>query len=212
MKKNKTFYIALYGIMLAAIAVAMQLDRWLSLGLPTSTAAIVLLVMFSFAFVKNEWHIAFFAGVFFGLASLIKEFILPGVLGTALLAGAPYLLPVQYLLTRVPVGIAAFGAYRLLLLLTKNSSMSARARQILCISVGTFIGLMVNTALFLGCSIAIKMAMGMEYTGFFATIWAVMFTNIVPEYLISMIGAPLVVLGVRKGLHLGIEALPKTEE
>lgn len=212
MKKTKTFYVALYGIMLAAIAVAMVLDRFFSSGLPISTAATVLLVMFSFAFVKNEWQIAFFAGVFFGLASLIKEFILPSELGAALLAGAPYLLPVQYLLTRVPVGIAGFGVYKLFLSLTKNSRMDARVRQALSISLGTLGGLIVNTVLFLGCSIIIKGMLGMEYKAFFVVIWAAMFTNIIPEYLISVIGAPLVVLGVRKGLHLGTEALPQPEE
>ncbi len=211
MKTNKAFYVALYGIMLAAIAVAMALDRLFSLGLGISTAAIVLLVMFSFAFVKNEWLIAFFAGVFFGLSSLVKELIMPGVLGQALLAGAPYLMPVQYMLTRLPVGIAAFGAYRLLLFLSKNGKMSARSRQILCISIATFVGLIVNTSLFLGSTILIQKGLGMEFKGFFAIIWAVMFTNILPEYLISIIGAPLVVLGVRKGLHLGIEALPQEE-
>ena len=218
MKTNKAYYIALYAIMFAAIFVAMMLDKAISfIGLPISLAVCVLLVTFSFAFIKNEWHIALFSGVFFGIASLLKEFIFPpnaalNPYGALLFTNYPYLLPLQYVLPRLFVGIAAFLMYKLFLILTKNSKMSARTRQILCISLGVFVGLLVNTVLFFTAMIIIKQELAVATGGLWAYIVAVFFTNIITEYPIAIILTPLIVLGVRKGLHLGIEALPLSEE
>ena len=80
--------------------------------------------------------------------------------------------------------------------------------------VGTFIGLAVNTLLFLTALNIAGGTVGKEYTPLLVTIKAVIFTNIIPEYLISMIFAPMVVFGVRKGLKLGIDGnnLKRTQE
>jgi hypothetical protein len=48
--------------------------------------------------------------------------------------------------------------------------------------------------------------------GVFVLIYGLLATNILPEYLISIIGVPLVVLGVRRGLKIGIEGLPRQSE
>ena len=45
----------------------------------------------------------------------------------------------------------------------------------------------------------------MDYTPLITVIKAALITNIIPEYLISMILSPHVALGVRRGLGLGIE-------
>ena len=50
-----------------------------------------------------------------------------------------------------------------------------------------------------------------EYTGLLAIIKVVLFTNILPEYLISILAVPQIVLGVRRGLGLGIEANKSVE-
>ncbi|MGN1066607.1 MAG: hypothetical protein ACI4QH_02230, partial [Candidatus Fimimonas sp.] len=52
---TKAYQVAKYAIMFATIFVAMMLDRVISLGLPTATAACVLLVTFSFCFLDNRW-------------------------------------------------------------------------------------------------------------------------------------------------------------
>lgn len=51
-----------------------------------------------------------------------------------------------------------------------------------------------------------KRFLGQEYTGLLVIIKTVLFTNILPEYLISLLAVPQIVLGVRRGLRLGIEA------
>ena len=51
-----------------------------------------------------------------------------------------------------------------------------------------------------------------ETNGVFVLIYGLLVTNILPEYLISIIGVPLVVLGVRRGLKIGMEGIPKQME
>ena len=71
-------------------------------------------------------------------------------------------------------------------------------------TAGIFVGLVVNTVLFLTATNLCKRFLGQEYTGLLAIIKTVLFTNILPEYLISLLAH--IVLGVRRGLRLGIEA------
>ena len=73
------------------------------------------------------------------------------------------------------------------------------------ITVATFVGLVANTLLYLVALGIYKNIAGLENSGLFATIYAVLFTNIIPEYLISLLAVPSIVLGVRKGLKLGID-------
>ena len=77
--------------------------------------------------------------------------------------------------------------------------------QVLCLTVAIFVGLVVNTVLFLSAANLYKMVLGEQYTGVFATIYLVLFTNIIPEYAVSMLFAPHLILAVRKATHLGIE-------
>ena len=72
-------------------------------------------------------------------------------------------------------------------------------------TVGTFVGLAINTLLFLTALNIGGNAIGNESTPLLVTIKAVIFTNIIPEYAISLVLVPFVVLGVRKGLKLGID-------
>ena len=72
---KKTFRIAICAIGFAVIFLAMMLDKLISLALPVSMAAVVLLVTFSLCFVFDEWLFGFLTGVFFGLASFLKAFV-----------------------------------------------------------------------------------------------------------------------------------------
>ncbi|MEG1528207.1 MAG: hypothetical protein RR248_00155 [Clostridia bacterium] len=204
--KNKTYYIALYGIMFAAIFVAMMLDRLISLALPISTAACVLLITFSFCFIKNDWLIGFFSGLFFGVASLIKGIIFNAV------AVPIYFAPLLYIVPRLFVGIGAFAVYKLFLIILKDVN-NQTVKQVISLVLGTLIGLCINTVLYLLALNGIKLYMGEEYTALFTTIKIVIFTNILPEYLISLIFVPILVLRTRVALHLGIEGrVAKIEE
>lgn len=52
---------------------------------------------------------------------------------------------------------------------------------------------------------SLQSVVGKEYNSLVFVIKGVLLTNILPEYLISMILAPHIVLGVRRGLKLGLE-------
>lgn len=197
---SKAFQVAKYAIMMATIFVAMMLDRVISLGLPISTAACVLLVTFSFCYLDNTWLTGVVVGALFGFVSFLKEFIFP----SSVAAFPVYVWPLITILPRVAMGAVAFSVYRLMLLITKKMR-SVYARQILSITVATLIGNAVNTVLFLLALNLCKIVAKMDYTSLLLVIKGVILTNILPEYLISMILAPHIVLGVRHGLKLGVD-------
>lgn len=195
-RKQAARIIALLAIMFALIFVAMMLDKMVSMFLPTgiSTASITLLVTFSLCFLHNEWWIGFAAGIMFGLASWLTAFIF----GTPITVN-----PLVSVLPRIFVGIAAFSVYRIILLLFKTKT--TRKAQIVSITIATAVGLILNTVLFLTALNVYKQVMGQDYTALFEIIKIVLYTNIIPEYAISIVAVPLVVLGVRTGLKLGID-------
>jgi len=143
----------------------------------------------------------------FGLASWVKAMIF----GEAIAIN-----PLVSLVPRLFVGISCFAVYRLVLWLVKKCTkedkfLSATKqqrwwRQTGAMTAGIFVGLVVNTVLFLTATNLCKRFLGQEYTGLLAIIKTVLFTNILPEYLISLLAVPQIVLGVRRGLRLGIEA------
>lgn len=204
---SKAYQIAKYAIMFATIFVAMMLDKVISLGLPISTAACVLLVTFSFCFLDNRWSTGIVSCALFGLASFVKEFIFP----SSVAAFPVYVWPVITILPRALMGFVAFAVYRLMLKLTAKIS-NAYTRQTVCIMVAAFFGLLTNTVLFLFTLNLCKEIAGMDYTSLLLVIKGVLLTNILPEYLISMILAPHIVLGVRRGLKLGIDGNNGKEE
>ena len=124
--------------------------------------------------------------------------------------------PLVSLVPRLFVGISCFAVYRLVLWLVKKCTkedkfLSATKqqrwwRQTGAMTAGIFVGLVVNTVLFLTATNLCKRFLGQEYTGLLVIIKTVLFTNILPEYLISLLAVPQIVLGVRRGLRLGIEA------
>lgn len=197
---SKAYQVAKYAIMFATIFVAMMLDRVISLGLPTATAACVLLVTFSFCYLDNRWSTGILSCTLFGFASFLKEFIFP----SSVAAFPVYVWPIITVLPRVVMGVVAIAVYKLLLRLTIKMK-KPYARQTLCITTATFLGLLTNTVLFLSTLNLCKNIAGMDYTSLLIVIKGVLLTNILPEYLISMILAPHVVLGVRRGLKLGID-------
>lgn len=193
---KKSYFVAVTAIMFALIFIAMMLDKTISLALPSgiSTATVTLAVTFTLCFLFNDYRFGFLAGVMFGLASWVK----------ALLFGEiPQNNPLVTLLPRIFVGITTFCCYRLILKCFKNNQ--SKKAQITAMSVSVVVGNMVNTVLFLTALNICKKVMGQEYTGLFAIIKVVIFTNIIPEYLISAIVSPLVVLSVRHGLKLGVD-------
>ena len=206
---SKAFKIAQYAIMFATIFVAMMLDKAIGfIPISFSMAVCVLLVTLSFCFLQNKWSTAVLAGLFFGLASFIKEFIFPSpLLGQVL--PVPYWLIVT-IPPRVLMTTGAFGFYRLLLLATRKVSKE-RVRQIVAITIATFVGLALNTVLFFTFLRLAKYLytviqhVSVENKGVWALIYLSLFSNIIPEYTVSLALVALIVLGVRRGLKLGID-------
>ena len=198
--RSKAYTVAKYAIMLATIFVAMMLDRAISVGLPISTAAVTILVTFSFCFLENSWTTGILAGVFFGVASFFKEFIFP----SSVSAFPVYVWPLITVLPRAIMGAVAFALYKLMLLVT-SKMRNKYSRQTVSITVAVFLGNVCNTVLFLSALNIAKRTVGMDYTPLITVIKAALITNIIPEYLISMILSPHVALGVRRGLGLGVD-------
>ena len=205
---NKAFQLAKYAVMFAVIFVAMMIDKVISLPLPFTTAICVSLVTLSFCFLENKWSTGILAGLFFGLASFIKEFMFPSPSWGNL--------PILYRLlitipSRVLMSSFAFGAYRLMLYLTKKIS-SARKRQIVSITVSVFVGLVINTFAFLS-SVYLALNIHDKISGvvdaerktILTMVYGALFTNILPEYIISLVSVSFIVLGVRRGLKLGVD-------
>ena len=205
---SKAFKVARYAVMLATIVVAMMVDRAVGMALTAglsqqlSTAAFVLLVTFSFCFLDNSWATALLSWTFFGFASFIKEFV-PGM--SSSVANLPvYVWPVVTMVPRIVSGVVAFGAYKLILLVSGKIT-NARKRQIVAMVVAIFLGNVTNTVLFLSTLNLFKMIFGVEFSALIGLIKAAAFTNIIPEYSITVVLAPFVVLGVRRGLKLGVD-------
>lgn len=194
--------VAKYAIVLATIFVAMFLDRAISLGFPVSAATIVLLVTFSFALLENDLGSAIICCSLFGLASFVKEFI-PFLQSSVALLPI-YVRPVVTLVPRMTMGLVLFGVYRLMLTLTKKMG-SARGRQVLSIVVAVFFALITNTVLFLGLLNLFKTVFNIEHDSVIALIKTGLAINIPVEYLVSMLFVSPVVLGVRRGLKLGVD-------
>ncbi len=190
---SKAFNLAKYAIMFATIFVAMMIDRGISAALPISMAICVLLVTFSFCFVQDSWADGIAAFVCFGVASFIKAFIFPDAIEW-------YFKPLVYVIPRVLAGVMCFGAYRLMLLVVGRVK-KRRVAQVAAMTVAIAVGLVCNTVFFL--LPFSYLSKGGE--GFVAAIKGLVFINILPEYLVSLLVAPWVVLGVRRGLKLGID-------
>lgn len=197
--KKRSFKVTVVAIAFALIFVAMMLDRLFSTFLPVSMACIVLLTTFSICFLFNDWFFGFLTGALFGLASFCKGFIF----SEATFATFGIYSIFIYILPRCFVGITAFAVYRLILKLFKNSQ--SKKSQHISMVVGCFLGLVINTLLFLTALNLGQSLAGNDFTPLIVTIKAVIFTNIIPEYAVSMIFVPFVVFGVRKGLKLGVD-------
>ena len=190
---SKAFNLAKYAIMFATIFVAMMIDRGISAALPISMAICVLLVTFSFCFIQNSWADGIAAFLCFGVASFIKAFIFPDAIEW-------YYKPLVYVIPRVLAGAACFGTYRLALLAMAKLN-NRRVAQAVAMTTAIAVGLVSNTVFFL--LPFSYLSEGGE--GFVAAIRSLVFINILPEYLTSLLIAPWVVLGVRRGLKLGID-------
>lgn len=200
---SKAYKIAKYAVVFAIIFVAMMLDRLLTIIPGFSTAACVLLVTLSFCFLENSWSMGVISGTFFGLASFLKEMWMPTSLVGAVFP-EPYYRALITIPPRIIMGVVAFSVYRLLLFLTKNMK-NGRKRQILSLIIASLFGLLANTIGFFSFVQLTRSIACVENEGFFNLIYGALTLNIIPEYVVSIACVWSVVLGVRRGLKLGVD-------
>ena len=182
---------AKYAIMLATILVAVLMDKTITMGLPIAGATFELLVTMSFCFLFNSWLDGFLATTFMGLSSFIWSFPFANVASQN---------PAISVVPRLFVGIIAFSVYKFMLLILSKVN-NKPIQQTASIVVATFVGLVSNTILYLS---ALSL-FGKGYGSLAELLKGVAILNILPEYLVSLLGCSAVVLGVRHGLKLGID-------
>ena len=188
---SKAFRVARYAVMLATILVAVLMDKTITLGWPIAGATVELLVTMTFCFLFNSWLDGFLATAFMGLSSFIWSYPFGNVASQN---------PAISVVPRLFVGIIAFAAYQLILLVL-SKVRNQPVKQTASIVVATFIGLVSNTILYLG---ALSL-FGDNYGSLTTLLQGVAILNILPEYLISLLGVSAIVLGVRHGLKLGLD-------
>ncbi len=186
---SKAFKVARYAIMLAIIFIATLLDRVITLGLPIAGATVELIVTFALCFLFNSWIDGLIASVFMGLSSFILAFPFAKVASQN---------PLISIVPRLFVSILAFCVYRLILLLTNKLNNKILAQTIAMVPA-TFAGLITNTVLYMGALTLFTDA----YGSLVLALQAVAILNVLPEYLVALLGVAPLVLGVRRGLKLG---------
>ena len=188
---SKAFKVARYAIMLATILVAVLMDKTITLGWPIAGATVELLVTMTFCFLFNSWLDGFCATAFMGLSSFIWSFPFANVASQN---------PLISILPRLFVGIIAFSAYQLVLLILKKVRKQ-HVKQTTSLVVATFVGLIANTIMYLS---ALSL-FGDNYGSLATLLKGVAIANVLPEYLVSLLGVSAVTLGVRHGLKLGVD-------
>ena len=189
---TKANSVAKYAIMFAIIIVATLLDRVITLGLPIAGATVELLVTFALCFLCNSWLDGFAAFAFMGLSSFALSFPFGKISSQN---------PLISIVPRLVVGVLAFAVYRLVLYIGKRNKQNKRLVQTCAMVSATAVGLATNTILFMGALTLFTSA----YGSLVEALKAVAILNVLPEYLVSLVGVAPVVFGVRRGLKLGID-------
>lgn len=191
---SKTKRVTLYAVMFAVILVAMTLDRMFSFFNIMSFAIFALAATCTFAMAKDNVWDALAAGFFFGLASNLTAFWF---------GKTTFYYPWTAILPRLFVGITAYGAYRLIKLVLSRMK-NERGREYIALTVAGVIAPLSNTVYTLSCLYFFAQGDPL-YMAFVAAF----FTNVLPELIITTIAAPLLILGVRRGLGLDVTGRPK---
>lgn len=188
---SKAFLVAKYAVMLALIFVGTVIDRSLTAYLPITGASVEMLMTLSLCFLFNSWLDGILAGTLMGLSSFVTAFMFGKILPQN---------PLISVMPRIFVGILAFSVYRLMLLILKKVDKKA-LHQTIAIVPACLIGLITNTVLFLGAATLFSD----QYGSLVEAMAVVTFLGILPEYSISLVCVAPLVLGVRRGLKLGID-------
>ena len=178
--------IALYGIWSAVIFVTMALETFVfSSLLPVAPPAIFsLAASFSFCVFAN-WKTGLAGGIIMGVCSLV----------VAAIIGNPYfILPYISVLPRILAGIGAWGAAKLLSLITARSSKKFLS-ETLPAAFGGGVGVALNTFLVLTMLALTTDAYGGSFVKAMA---AVMVTNTLFELLAGVLLVPVIVTALRK--------------
>lgn len=195
--KRTTKVIAELGVMLAVLFVSMTLDRALSMWTPIAFTVVSISVVATFAMLRNNPWYALASGFFFGIASLITAFMF---------GRTTFYNPLVAVLPRTFIGITGYGVYRLVrLALTWVNN--ERVKEYISLSFGGAFTAFSNTIFTLLCMWAFA-----KGDPLFRAFSVVFLTNILPELIIATVVTPILTLGVRRGLRLGVDGKPRKKQ
>lgn len=192
--KNSTKAVAEFGVMLAVLFVAMTIDRAFSVWNVVSFAIVSVAATASFAMLKNRPLLAVASGFFFGIASLVTAFMF---------GKTAFYNPLVSVLPRIFVGITGFGVYKLAELITRRLK-DKRVAQYIALTLGAAVVALSNTVYTLTC-----LWIFAQGDPLFVVFNVMFLTNVLPEMLVAAIATPAIVLGVRRGLRLGVDGKPR---
>lgn len=187
--------VARYGIYFALIFVARILDRLISIAWPINIAVFTISVSFTLILLSKNIYSALITGTLFGIASLIAAVIFPS---------PAFMLPWVSVLPRMIVGLAIFGAYKLMFAILNKAKIWKKRYFSAMIASG--IGVMVNT---ITVMFMVSLNSG-DLSGYFAVVQGILLTNFIPEMVIGIICVPLLTISVANGTKMPIAGEKKT--
>lgn len=190
--KNKTYDIALTGIMCALIAV-MALVPFLGF-IPIGIVSITLILIPINAISQTQnWVVAVCVSTFFGLMSFIASYLYPTTIVDICFQNA-----LISILPRVPIGLAAHFSYKGLKKLFSNSE-NKFVRNSVPSAISAAVGVITNTVLALSMLLLVKYGVSDADTIInFKLVGAIMLTAFLPELLMNIIVVPPIVMGLNK--------------
>lgn len=188
--KSKSKNVVLFATLGALIFAAMTLDRALTPFLPLSAAFITLTVTFTFALIKPKLITGVAGGLIFGASSCV----------TAIFFGKEaFINPLISVFPRFFLGFIIFGVYTLMRLALKR--VSGKKREIAALSVSAGLTALSNTVLVLT-----SMFLFGENNTLADVFKVTVFVNAIPELVVTAALVPVIVLAVRRALHIDADA------
>lgn len=193
---SKSKNVVTLAVLAAMVFLSIVLDRYVSAFLPIGFAVITLTVTFSFGLIHDIPWITLSCGAVFGVLAWLGA-VMTGVEG--------FINPLVSLVPRLLIGPVVFGVYRLLRYCLRKNSF--RLRESVAIGTASALGAITNTVTVLS---ALVLFGGSTFTG--DALKLLILANALPETVCSALLVPVIVLRVRRALHIKPKVYPLTKK
>ena len=184
--KSSTKKVVYSATFIALIFVALMLDTWVGSFMPIKPAIFSLPAVFVFVLIFGSWQYAVLGGLSFGLLSFARAFITGSL---------PFQNPLVSILPRILVGVVAYAVY----LLCKKLFAKCSKGETFALGISSLIGVITNTVTVL------FMMYFTDFTTLAGVFSAIVSINFPFEIVVTVVLTPVIVLGVRRGLKLGVD-------